>query len=167
MVGVISCLAKCPEHVITSLLLGNVQPVEQPRLIRPCTDPQMVFKNLSGAGMLCHIWLQADSSGPNHASDGFSMHAGSHGRRRPTNTPSSAGQSKSSQEQGQHPVSHCSASPPCSSRRRLTNKLKRERDAEDAARIAQLSQDLDWGYKLQLPKRLQRKVTAQLHREWD
>ena len=95
------------------------------------------------------------------------MHAGSNGHRRPTTTTSSAGQSKSSQEQGQHPVSHCSASSPCSSSRRLTNKLKREQDAEDAARIAQLSQDLDWGYKLQLPKRLQRKVTAQLHREWD
>lgn len=45
--------------------------------------------------------------------------------------------------------------------------LKRDRDAEDAAKIARLSQDVDWGYTLQLPKRLQQKVTAQLHREWD
>ncbi|KAK9844889.1 hypothetical protein WJX74_008232 [Apatococcus lobatus] len=68
------------------------------------------------------------------------------------------------QHKSLYPEAHSSSSTACRSSR-PSRKLKR--DAEDAAKVAQLSQDLQWGYTVQLPKRLQRKVTAQLHREWD
>ncbi|KAK9844910.1 hypothetical protein WJX74_008583 [Apatococcus lobatus] len=69
------------------------------------------------------------------------------------------------QHQSLCPEPHGSSSTACSKTSRPSNKLKR--DAEDAAKVARLSQDLQWGYTVHFPKRLQRKVTAQLHREWD
>lgn len=71
------------------------------------------------------------------------------------------------QHQSLQPEPHRSPPPPGNTSRAPATASKRSRDADDAAKIAKLSQDVEWGYTLQLPKRLQRKVTARLHREWD